>query len=65
MTLTMSPLVQRAEALQEQELALLVHAVGYHLPYELVLRVDALRAQRAALESADAAPALAWRLPAC
>ena len=65
MTLTVPPVVQRAEALQEQELALLAHAVGDHLPYELVLRVDALRAQRAALESAGAEPALAWRLPTC
>jgi hypothetical protein len=65
MTLTVPPLVQWTETLQEQELALLAPAVGDHLPYELVSRAGVLRAQRAALESPGATPALAWRLPTC
>jgi len=49
MTPTVPPLVQRAEALEAQELRLLACAVGDHLPYELCLRVQALRAERTAL----------------
>ena len=49
MTTSVPPLVQRAEALEAQELRLLAQAVGDHLPYELVLRVQALRAERCAL----------------
>lgn len=51
MTNDIPVLVQRAEALHEQELRLLGLAVGDHLPYELGLRVAALRAERAALAS--------------
>lgn len=49
MTLTIPPPVHRAEALEARELGLLAHAVGDHLPYELVLRVQALRTERVAL----------------
>jgi hypothetical protein len=41
-------------ALADRELALLAHGVGDHLPIELVERVLALRAERAALEASVA-----------
>jgi hypothetical protein len=46
-----APASPREEALylEDRELALLAHGVGDHLPIELVERVLALRAQRAAL----------------
>ena len=65
MTLTVPALVERAEALQAQELALLAHAVGDHLPHELVVRVAVLREQRAALAAEAPPAAIAAGLLAC
>ena len=49
MTDRAAPLVDRAEALEAEELRLLARAVGDHLPIELALRVQALEAERARL----------------
>jgi hypothetical protein len=49
MTDRIAPLVDRAEALEAEELRLLACAVGDHLPIELALRVQALEAERARL----------------
>ena len=67
MTLIVPPLVQRDEALEARELALLALAVGDHLPHELALQVAALREQRVALAVIAAAPAAiaAWQPAAC
>jgi hypothetical protein len=65
-TFSVPPDVQRAEALEAQELRLLAHAVGDHLPYELALRVQALRAERAALATGSPPPAAdVWQAPLC
>ena len=56
MTDRAAPLVDRAEALEAEELRLLARAVGDHLPIELALRVQALEAERARLAAGGLSP---------
>jgi len=49
MLFTVEPAPATALELLDAESRLLARAVGEHLPLELALRVDALRAKRAAL----------------
>ncbi|MFP5379883.1 MAG: hypothetical protein ACLGHP_09080 [Vicinamibacteria bacterium] len=66
MTLSVPPLADRAEALEAQELRLLAHAVGDHLPHELALRVQAIHAERVELATLlTPAPAASWASRVC